>query len=256
MKYIFHYSTGGYLASEKPYSWVKEQLETSFQDKKFIFCKEISYGLINAGYFKYIPDGFRNTFLIRHPYKVMNSWKRMINRGIKEEEKKLKMTDQPECLFPSGCSFKEQYDIYAYVRKNIEPNPVIIDTDDLLADSKRVLKAYCQELGIPYSDDLLHWKPGGECMEELWITAKEGIQSQNLGSPHAETFSSTCFGAPSKLPDRSELPEDVLYCADKCMKYYDEMYANKLQLWTVIFPKICILLPHYKLLSSGMHNVE
>ncbi|XP_072027724.1 uncharacterized protein [Amphiura filiformis] len=220
--------SGGYLAADKSYSWIKTELEkTPPDDKKIVFCKEMSRGI--DGLYEYIPDGFRHTFLIRHPYRVFQSWDRMINRSIEDESKRMKISDLPEYLWPSGFFFKEQYDLYQHVKEHYESNPVIIDTDDLLADPGRILKAYCQAVGIPYTDDLLHWDTGREYMDKQWMVAKELIMSQNIRNPHAETFSSTCFGKPTKTPNREELSDDVRNYSDLCMEYYDDMYANRLK---------------------------
>ncbi|XP_072028032.1 uncharacterized protein [Amphiura filiformis] len=219
---------GGYLAADKSYSWIKNQLEQSPPDnKKVVFCKEIASGL--NGLYEYIPDGFRHTFLIRHPYRVFQSWDRMVNRTIEDESKRMKISELPEYLLPSGFFFKEEYALYQHVKEHYEPNPVIIDADDLLADPCRILKAYCQAVGIPYTDDLLQWESGRECMDQEWMVAKELIMIENIRNPHAETFSSTCFGKPTKTPDREELSDDVRYYSDICMEYYEVMYANRLK---------------------------
>ena len=190
----------------------------------------MAWGLDNR--YDHLPDGFRHTFLIRNPYKVFDSWNRMINRSRVEKAegtKKTLLSDLHVCLFPEGYFYREVYDLYKHVKENIEPNPVIIDIDDLLADPGRVLKAYCEAVHIPYTDDLLHWKSGRECMDELWKIAKEQIFIHNAGGCHKETFASTGFGQVPKCPDRSELSEDVLHYSDLSMKYYEEMFANRLK---------------------------
>ena len=187
----------------------------------------MAFGL--EDHFEDLPEGYRHTFLIRHPYKVFASYERMTNRGTKDESKKIPLIYQPECLMPKGKFFKEIYDLYLYVKKNIEPNPIIIDTDDLLENPSGTMKAYCDAIGIAYSDDLLSWKPGRECLDEMWMAAKEMILVQDSGNLHMETFESTGFGKPSKCPERSELLEDVVTFSDLSMKYYEEMYENRLK---------------------------
>ena len=227
LSYLYFPFSGGYLARDKTYSWVKDQLEANPPNVSVIFCKEMARGL--NGHFEFLPQGVRHTFLIRNPYKVFNSWKRMINRGIDDDEKKMNITDQPEYYLPDGFHYKEQYDIYQHAKTHIEPNPVIIDCDDLLENPGRVLEAYCRATEIPYREELLRWKSGRECMDGVWMAAKEEIYSDVMGGMHKETFASTGFGKPSRCPDRSELDDDVLYCSDKCMKYYEEMYAERLK---------------------------
>ncbi len=196
-------------------------------NEKVVFVKDFAAGL--KGNYEYIPSGFRHSFLIRHPYQVFASWDRMLNRAVDDKSKQMKLSELPEMLLPSGFFFKEQYDLYQHVKEYYEPNPVIIDTEDLLSNPGHVLKAYCEKVGLPYSDDLLQWEPGSECMDRQWMVAKEQILGQSLMNVHKETFSNTHFGPPTKVPNREDVSDDVLYCSDKCIQYYEEMYANRLQ---------------------------
>ncbi|XP_072019651.1 uncharacterized protein [Amphiura filiformis] len=218
---------GGFLAHDTPFSWIKEQLESSPPGIKVIFCKEMTWGFDN--HYQSLPKGFKHTFLIRHPYKVFHSWKKMINRGMTDESNHYKLTDQPAFLLPKGYHFKEVYDMWKHVKETVEPNPVVVDVDDILSDPGRVLKAFCEAVGIPYSDDLLTWPAGRECMDEMWNVSKEEITAHNYGGHNMETFRSTGFIKPKPCPKREELDEDVLHCSDASMKYYQEMYENKLK---------------------------
>ncbi|XP_072027778.1 uncharacterized protein [Amphiura filiformis] len=177
----------------------------------------------------YVPDSQVWYEPYRHPYRVFDSYRKSLNNGMEEGSPMVNITDIPEHLLPKGLYYKEMHDLYMYVKEHFEPNPVIIDTDDLLADPGRVLKAYCQEVGIPYTDDLLQWKPGRECMDQLWMIAKGEILSNDIGGFHSATFMSTGFNKSTPLPDRSQLSEDVLVCSDQSMEYYNEMHENRLK---------------------------
>ena len=211
-----------------PFKWLREQLESSPPNIKTIFVKELSFGFDGHDYAN-LPTGFRHTFLIRHPYKVFDSWKRMINRGVVDVSKQMKLTEQPDYLLPKGYHYQSLYDLYQYVKKHLDSNPVVIDIDDLLNDPATYLRAYCEAVNIPYSDNLLQWQPGRECMDEQWMVAKEEILADIHGGHNKETFASTCFIKPKKFPERTQLAQDVLECADTSMKYYKEMYDNRLK---------------------------
>ena len=103
------------------------------------------------------------------------------------------------------------------------------------------MKAYCEAVGIPFSNDLLQWKAGRDCMDNQWMAAKEHIAVHNLVGFHSETFESTCFGNPRKVPDRSDLDADVLHKSDISMKYYNEMYANRLKVRELRLAKCAVL---------------
>ncbi|XP_072024433.1 uncharacterized protein [Amphiura filiformis] len=218
---------GGYLATEKGYTWVKEQLEATPLGKKMIFCKDMIGWPIHE-HFERLPSGFQHTFLIRNPYLIFDSLKKAINRGS-PVDKKLQLDDLPPIYMPTGRYFKEQYDLYRYVKDTLGQIPLVVDTDELLANPAGVMKAYFKAIGVPFSDDYLHWKPGQECMEKLWIVPNELYVLGNLRRWHGVTFESTGFGSPRKCPDREDLSEDVVHYADSCMEYYEKMYADRLK---------------------------
>ena len=203
-------------------------MEASPPNIKVIFVKELAFGFDGHDY-SMLPKGFRHTFLIRHPYKVFASWKRMINRGVIDPTKQMLLTDQPEYLLPKGYHFKELHHLYRHVKEHIDANPVILDVDDLLNDPPAYLKAYCEAVDIPYSDDLLHWEAGRKCMDSQWMVAKEEILADLHGGHNRETFSSTCFIKSKPCPDRADLDQDVLQCSDSSLQYYNEMYEHKLK---------------------------
>ena len=45
-----------------------------------------------------------------------------------------------------------------YLKDVRKRNVIIIDSDDLLSDPESMLKAYCQEVGLTYNDNMLQWK--------------------------------------------------------------------------------------------------
>ncbi|XP_072051066.1 uncharacterized protein [Amphiura filiformis] len=219
---------GGYYASETRYSWVKEQLEATPPGKKMVICKDL-LAWQDGAHYDVLPSGFQHTFLTRNPYMTFDSWKRAINSGI-DDDKKLLLGDIPAFYMPEGSFYKEQYDLYKYAKDTLGQNPPIVDSEELLANPAGVMKAYFKTIGVPYSDDYLHWKPGNECMEKLWVVAKEKKYGQQFDTAwHGVTFESASFGSPRKCPDREDLPEDVVYYADLCMEYYEEMYANRIK---------------------------
>ena len=151
-----------------------------------------------------------------------------MNDGI-TPSKKMKLTELPLHVMPKGYFFKELYDMHYHIKKTIDPNPLVLEIDDLLNNPSVVLKAYCEAVNIPYSDDLLHWKAGRENMDTKWKTAKEEIARHNRGGHNDATFQSTGFIKPGPCPKREDLDEDVLYCSDVIMKYYQELYDNRMK---------------------------
>ena len=215
----------GYDGEKASYGWCREQLERDYLDKSLVFVKGMAFGV--DGRYDAIPDGYRHSFLIRHPMKVIPSWKKLMvqNSGLSAEE--VKMNELPESAVASGYFFKESYDLLQYVKENYEKDPVIIDADDVLQNPSRMLKAYCSAVGIPYNDDLLQWE-SGDAMAETWMIPRVLLKVNKIVGFYDGAFKSTCFMKPGRMPTRHEVSEDNLLCVDAVMPYYEEMYAQRL----------------------------
>ena len=225
---LYNKDTGGigYDAVNHGFSWVKDQLETTYVDTRLLFVKEMVAGI--DGHYEVIPNGFRHSFLIRHPYKVFDSVRRMFHR--ENPKFQVPLTEMPLHDVPKGYFFKELWDLFQHVKQNHEAKPVIIDSDDLLANPKIILEAYCREMGIPFSESLLHWPAGEDVMYKKWKIQKEVVILHQLGGVHQETFASTGFGVPTQLPNRADLTLDVLQLSDASMVYYNALYEKRLKL--------------------------
>ena len=212
-----------YEASTRSFSWIKHQLEAPQPGKDLIFVKDMVQGI--DGHYDAIPDGYKHTFLMRHPLKVFDSYKRMYLRAGKLND----LTKLPEMIIPKGKFFKELYDLVEYTKVYQDPAPVVIDADDLLTNPGGILSAYCQLTGIPYSEQLLHWPSGTDEIFRKWIIQKEVLCIPRLLEVFKACFDSTCFMPPKLVPDQDDWSEDVLQMADSCMPYYKILYEQRLR---------------------------
>ncbi len=215
----------GFDASKASYRWCQSQLEAAYHGKRVVFVKEISAAITTR--FDAIPRGYKHSFLIRHPLKVLLSWKKTrSNKALGSfEELRLKDVEIPA----SGYFFKESYDLYQHIRDKYESDPIVIDADDLLTNPDGILKAYCSAMDIPYTNDLLHWDASNEIVK-TWNVHRILLQLhqfEDFPMLH-KAFASSEFLKPSQGPSRENLPEDDLQCIDFCMPYYEEMYKNRL----------------------------
>ena len=212
-----------YDATACTYSWAKSQLECDYPGKDYLICKDLPYAL--CGNHEVIPRGFRHTFLIRHPYKMFSSWKRTFGKMYPNTSS---LSDTIEENYYS-YNYKEQYEVLKYLQEHPElgdPNPIVIDTDNLLSQPARVLSHYCQDIGVPYTDDMLQWTSGTDVVKRWKISSQlcgGGLHDSEWGF-YKTAMESSYFLPPKKLPERSELEEDVLACADDVMPFYDKMY--------------------------------
>ncbi|XP_072051782.1 uncharacterized protein [Amphiura filiformis] len=206
------------------YDWIKHELEADYPGKKSLLVKDIVYCLDEK--YDVLPAGFRYAFLIRHPYRVLPSWKSIVGRLLPEDidinyismKDFHKFNNQPE-------AYEMQYNLFNYIKENLDPNVVVIDADDLQSNPSSILRQFCQGVGIPYDDSLLKW-PGDQDIVKAWKASRINLQGnflQNEGGFYEAALKSTHFFPARPLPDRSELPKDIQDAADYSMQFYDKM---------------------------------
>ncbi|XP_072049364.1 uncharacterized protein [Amphiura filiformis] len=215
----------GYVGSEVSYQWVKEQLQADAPGKKLIFNKDMVEGIVDK--YDAIPEGFRHVFLLRHPLKVFPSFKNMAKNNAPPGMEGVDLRKLPGTGFmPAGYFYKELDDLYEYLK---DSKPVVICTDDLQKNPEGVMKAYCKEIGIQYTEKILNWTDDGDAIMQKWMIAKESAMMLSSTTIHKNAFGSTGFGEPSELPDKSGMDEDIVEVVDKCMSYYEKMHKDRLQ---------------------------
>ncbi len=211
------------------YQFVKDELEAHYNGKDLVFCKDMAYAL-DAKY-DMLPKGYRHTFIIRHPYRVFPSYRKMLTKimaltGVD----KFRICDLPPSIFPKLYGFQEQHELILYVKENCPYPPIIIDADDLLANPSSILRQYCQLLEIDFKEEMLEW-PSGLDMIKSWKGARM-ILVGNLvetGGYYDTALKSTQFHPPKKMPAREDLKEDELVCADHSLPFYEKMYDLRLK---------------------------
>ena len=123
--HTFHYEDGvepaaTFEATRKKIISLGEECEKG--DYQHLFIKDLSY-YIAGRYSEYVQGGlaqFKHTFLIRHPLAVGLS----LHRAILE--------CPGEWTFePQELGVKELYTMYETVRSTIDPDPLVIDAEDL-----------------------------------------------------------------------------------------------------------------------------
>ncbi len=216
----------GYDAVNCSFSRLKNQFESKSSSAKLIFVKDMGHGI--DGHYDAIPIGFRHSFWIRHPYKVFPSVRRIFHRDNRRMH--IPLTELPVHDIPKGYFYKELWDLYQHIKDTYEPDPVIIDSDDLLRNPRGILEAYCREMNIPFKETLLQWPAGDGVMYGKWKIQKQVICLHQVAGLHEGTFESTCFSEPTVLPSRSILSPDAVRLADASMSYYNELYKRRLQL--------------------------
>jgi hypothetical protein len=91
----------------------------------------------------------------------------------------------------------------------------VIDSRDLLERPEGVLRALCAALRVPFDPAMLSWAPGRRESDGVWGPYwYEGV------------WRSTGFGR--YRPPTSELPTRLGPLAERCLPYYERLYAHRL----------------------------
>ncbi|XP_071478608.1 uncharacterized protein [Diadema antillarum] len=225
--------TGSNVYTERiVYSKLKGRLEAA--KGKYVFVKDMCLG-VSPKTRRYLPDGYRHTFLIRTPertlYSFRNSYyKHLLSHGqlsgdAADPDKFHLMHD---CIHMNpGYYIKDVYDLWKYVREEIEPNPIVIDADDLLNNPRGILRKYCELVGLPFSESLLQWDASLDSIK-TWTQCADD-QIMQMIDFYGRAMQSSSFLPPSKPVPREKMTPDVIEAIDETMKYFEEMYEHRIK---------------------------
>ncbi|WP_307840565.1 sulfotransferase family protein [Streptomyces sp. G44] len=141
-----------------------------------------------------------HTFIIRHPSEAIASHA-AINPDLTCEE----------------IGFSRLAEIYEAVRQATGHRPVVVDSDDLVADPAATVRAYCARTGIPFVPSALSWRPE---MREEWVGTKVWHESTSRSQGFAATTAAYTRG-----PDNDPRLAEFLAFH---LPFYEELRAHRL----------------------------
>eukprot|EP01084_Bolivina_argentea_P260269 439477_1 len=161
-----------------------------------------------------------NTFLIRSPEEQIKSLYNItcLNTGPT-------LIDKPQ-FYESEIGMKELFDLYDLCIHKFRTNEsVIIDASDLVNNSKDILQKYCEMIAVPFSESMLDWnnnefetdeeKPW-DFVPDAWV--------------HDMKQSTTFYKQSFSEKENIEYPEFIYEYIEKYNKYYDQLWAERLQI--------------------------
>jgi len=134
-----------------------------------------------------------NVFLIRDPARVIASY------HIKDEDPGL-----------ADIGVKEQLELFDKVCQKTGHAPTVVDSADILAAPKVMLRALCKELDIDFQNSMLNWPQGPRPFDGIW--AEHWYKS---------VWKSTGFATPSKT--KSKVPAHLLDLLETANGYYEKL---------------------------------
>ncbi|KAJ3056774.1 hypothetical protein HK097_004346 [Rhizophlyctis rosea] len=153
-----------------------------------------------------------NTFIIRNPNQQILSLYRQMRRAHPTWE----LTAQ-NLWEESGVG--QLFQLFLFVRQQNETT-VVVDADDLREDPERVIRRYCEEVGVEFSEGMLEWEEG---MPEQWkVWGDRGW--------HDVAVKSTGIGkVEKKQEEEEEVPGYVREVVERCMPIYRQMWESRIR---------------------------
>ena len=140
-----------------------------------------------------------NIFLIRNPNAVVASY-------IKSRAE----------ITPEDIGLIQQSELYGELR-NEGHSPMIIDSNDFLANPKIYLQALCTQFNFPFEDAMLSWPQGPRDSDGIW--AKYWYKA---------VWNSTGFE--TRLDQQIKLNKEHQHIANACMPAYEKLYSKRIVL--------------------------
>ena len=170
---------------------VKQQLIFNQVESPIYFIKGMAKHYVDVDY-HFLLD-LKNVFLIRNPAQLISSF--------------VKVIPNPQMR---DIGLKREWEIYKYL-KEAGQSPIVLDSNDVLANPQAGLATLCQHLDIPFSERMLSWPKGPIEEDGVWaphwyanVHASTGFAQQNTSEP--------------KITDNLQgLYQESLY-------YYDKLY--------------------------------
>jgi len=156
-------------------------------------------------------DNFEHSFLIRDPAKVLASLQRSW----------IKLKDD-EGFTRNEIGFEEQRALFDLLCDKHDSMPVVIDSDDLLADPPAMVAKYCNAIGVPFIAEALTWEPGSRG-EVLWYDGDDSIWHESLKN------SAGLKAQPRKHIDIDDLPPRLQDLYHEFLPHYQHLYAHRLR---------------------------
>ena len=139
-----------------------------------------------------------NCFLIRDPAEVICSY--------------IKKNEDPTL---EDLGFIQQVEIFDWVRSRVNPTPSVIEAEDVLRNPERMLRLFCEAVGVEFDEAMLSWPPG--------LRETDGIWAKHW---YGEVARSTSF-QPYR-PKVEPVPARLRAIHDRCRECYDQLYVFRL----------------------------
>ncbi|XP_077984765.1 uncharacterized protein LOC144439355 [Glandiceps talaboti] len=200
------------------YSEVKQRLEADYPEKEAVFAVDHA-ALAIMDKLDYLPEGYQHVFLIRHPEEAIPSAYEAV---VDIEEFGIVQLDVENVImkFGSMSHFKRLYD---HVNEK-GYSPIVIDSEDLVTNTRETLQKLCDKTGLPFYDSMLEWKPGNI---NHWPKFARGFPVEQTRL-YKVAYESSSFEAISSPCDLDDLPGELKELIEDDTPIYEDMLQDKI----------------------------
>lgn len=139
-----------------------------------------------------------NCFLLRDPRAVIASY--------------IKQRANPT---PDDLGLRQLCEIFDYVGSKQSAAPIVIDSDDILRDPRKLLTKLCHRLGIAFETSMLDWPSGPRVSDGAWAPWWYANVEKSTGFETRPSFN-------------GELPAHLEEIAQQVMPYYQRLFEHRL----------------------------
>ncbi len=169
---------------------VIDQIKYLNENHQHVFIKNMAHHLIDME-LEFLTNWI-DIFLIRNPKQLIASFAQVMASPTQTD-----------------IGIKRQFEIYSYL-KSKNQTCIILDSGELLKNPSRVLNKFCESIGLPMKDSMLHWKAGSLPEDGIW--AKYWYENVHASTGFAPQSTST-----------RELPEHCKKLYEESLPYYQEL---------------------------------
>ncbi len=166
--------------------------------KTFYYQKHMTHHLLD-GMARDWMDNVVNCFLIRNPAEVIASYAARRDRITLDD-----------------IGMVQQGEIYNYVHRRTGVRPVVLDARDVLKNPPAMLNAFCDAIGVPFDEAMLHWPAGPRDSDGVWAAHW-----------YHNVEASSGFAAYKQPQTKLSSSQEAL--AELCEPHYQMLFQHRLQ---------------------------